>query len=148
MTSTPAGAALRLALATLVLALLLVGAVSGTLVRHLIQVAPAAALLAAASASRPWTSAAAMALFAFWLFIMSLIWAFLLGLANVITGTFSPTEIALTVVIGFAALAGLVAAWRTRPQPAWPARVAAFAVAAALQIGAMWLSLRPSFATR
>lgn len=139
---------MKLALATLVLALLLVGVVSGTLVRHLIQVTPAVVLLAAASALRPWLPSAAAALFAFWLFITSLIWAFLLGLANVITGTFSPAEIALTVVIGFAALAGLVAAWRTRPQPAWPARITAFVVAAALQIGAMWLSLRPSFATR
>lgn len=139
---------MRSALAILATALLLVGVVSGTLVRHLIQVSPAVALLVAASASRPWMAAAAAALFGFWFFIMSLIWAFLLGLANVITGTFSPVEIALTVVIGGAALAGCIAACGARPQPAWPTRVAAFAVAAALQVGAMWLSLRPSFATR
>lgn len=139
---------MRPALAILVAALLLVGVVSGTLVRHVIQVAPAVALLVAACALRPWVPYAAAALFVFWFFIMSLIWAFLLGLAKVVTGTFSPVEVALTVVIGVASLVGFVAACRAHPRPGWPARVAAFVAAAALQIGAMWLSLRPAFATR
>jgi len=138
----------RRALAILVAALLLVGVVSGTPVRHALQETPAVALLLPGFARRPWMAGASAALFVFWFLIMSLIWAFLLGLAQVVTGTFSPVEIALTVVIGVASLVGFVAACRARPLPAWPARVAGFVVAAALQVGAMWLSLRPSFANR
>jgi hypothetical protein len=137
-------------LVALVVGLLLVGVVSGTPLRHVLQAAPALALLAARSRSRAraWTSFAALAVFVFWLAIMSLIWLYLLGLAQIVSGHFTRVEIALTLVIGGAAAAGLVAALRVREPSSWPARGAAFLLAAGLQVGAMWLSLQPSFATR
>ena len=142
-----ADAALLAALAAVIVALLLVGVVSHTPVRHTIQVAPAAAVLAVALARVAWARFAAVAVFVFWLFIMSLIWLWLLGIARVITGTFTGAEVTLTVVIGLASAAGLVAAARARDASRWPARLAAFLVFAALQVGAMWLSLRPAFAS-
>ena len=135
-------------LVALVVGLLLVGVVSGTPLRHALQAAPAVALLAVRVRARAWTSFAAIAVFAFWLAIMSLIWLYLLGLARIVTGHFTRVEIALTLVIGGASAAGVVAALRVREPSSWPARGAAFVVAAALQVGATWLSVQPAFATR
>ena len=135
------------ALLVVVASLLAVGLVSQTLIRHGIQVAPGVVLLVSSTRRRAWAPYAAMAVFAFWLLIMGLIWMFLLGLANVVTGDFSRVEVALTMVIGVASLTGLVAVCRLRDQPSWTTRVAAVVAAGALQVGAMWLSLQPLFAT-
>jgi hypothetical protein len=134
----------------LVVGLLLVGVVGGTPLRHLLQAAPALALVAVRSRprARAWTSFAALAVFAFWLAIMSLIWLYLLGLARIVTGHFTRVEIALTLVIGGASAAGIVAALRARAPSSWPARGAAFLVSMALQVGVTWLSVQPAFATR
>jgi len=135
-------------LAALILGLLLVGVVSGTPLRYALQAAPALALFAVRARTRTWSSYAALAVFAFWLAIMSLIWMYLLGIARIVTGHFSRVEIALTLAIGGAAATGIVAALRVREPSSWPARGAAFVVAAALQVGATWLSVQPAFATR
>ena len=50
---------------------------------------------------------------AFWLFIMLLIWLYLLGIARVVTGHFTPAEVSLTVVIGLACVVGLGASARS-----------------------------------
>lgn len=135
-------------LTAVAVSLLLVGVVSGTLVRHVIQVIPvgiALALSARRSASTPY---AALAVFLFWFFIMSLIWLWLLGLARIVTGHFSHAEIGLTMVIGVAALVGCWAALGWRTDRRWTQRVAVFLLFAAMQIGAMWASLRPAIADR
>jgi hypothetical protein len=41
-----------------------------------------------------WIKWAALPCFFFWLMLMILIWLFLLGWARIVSGTFSPTEIA------------------------------------------------------
>src|SRR5262245_52885072 len=97
------------AMLAVVLALLLVGLVSGTILRHAVQVLPALAATVVVVRQPVWSRFAAMAVFAFWLLIMLLIWLYLLGLANVISGRFAPVEVALTVVIGLACVAGLAA---------------------------------------
>jgi hypothetical protein len=133
---------------TIAVSLLLVGAVSGTVIRHVIQIVPvvvAALLGARRSPLAPW---AALPLFVFWLFIMTLIWLFLLGVSSLVTGHFSPAEIVLTVAIGIASLVGAIAVIRTRSETTWGARVAVFVLFAALQIAAMWTSMRPAVATR
>ena len=135
-------------LVVVVSALLLVGVVSRTPLRHVIQVAPAVLLLKSRPALRGWVSCGAAAVFTFWLVIMTLIWLYLLGLARVVTGHFTATEVALTIVIGAASLAGLVATCRVPGLPRWPARVTVFLVTAAIQVGTVWLSVQPSFATR
>jgi hypothetical protein len=100
-----------LSLAILILSLLCVGVVSHTFIRHVVQVIPpVVALLLVARGSAVGTSAAAPIL-TFWFGVMVNIWMFLLGIARIFTGTFTPIEIALTITIAFAcglALAGIV----------------------------------------
>lgn len=136
------------ALIGVAVALLLVGVVSGTILRHVIQVAPVVLAALTAFTGQPWSRCAAIPVFLFWFFIMLLIWLYLLGIANVITGHFSTAEIALTVVVGISAAAGLVRALVPgKKVAAWPA-AATFLVFVGLQVGAMCLSLQPAFATR
>ena len=133
---------------TMLVALLLVGLVSGTILRHAVQVLPVLLAAVVVVMQPAWSRFAAMPVFAFWLFIMLLIWLYLLGLANVITGTFPPVEIILTVVIGLACVAGLAASARKTTRSAGWSGAAAFLIFGALQVGAMWLSLQPVLASR
>jgi hypothetical protein len=136
------------ALLTVLVALLLVGLVSGTIIRHAVQVLPVLVAGLVAVPRPAWSRFAAMPIFAFWLFIMLLIWLYLLGLASVVTGKFTPAEAGLTVVVGLACVVGLAASARKSPRLNWWTGVAAFLVFGALQVGAMWLSLRPAFESR
>lgn len=136
------------AMLTVLVALLLVGLASGTIIRHAVQGLPALLAAVVMVVQPAWARVAAMPVFVFWLFIMLLIWLYLLGLANVITGQFTPAEIGLTIVIGVASAVGLVTLAReTRRKPVW-AGVAAVVGFGALQVGAMWLSLQPALASR
>jgi hypothetical protein len=133
------------ALTGVIASMLLVGVVSGTLIRHIIQIAPAIAVLGLLIFRGPgWTP---VAIFGFWLFLMTLIWLFLLGIARVVSGTFSPAEITLTITVGISCLWGLISsgsAFRER----WLAGSAAFLLTLGFQVGAMWLSFQPAFAHR
>ena len=136
------------ALIAVVVSLLLVGVVSGTMLRHVVQVAPVVAAIVVILGRPQWSRSVSIPLFVFWLFIMSLIWLFLLDLARVVTGHFTPAEVALTLVIGAACLVGLRASVKSvSPVPIWKS-LAVVAIFAALQVGAMWLSLQPAFANR
>ncbi|HEX7680586.1 MAG TPA: hypothetical protein VF713_20805 [Thermoanaerobaculia bacterium] len=135
-------------LAVLTAALLLVGLVSGTPLRHAVQVVPPVLLMGVAVAWRPrsWP-AAAMAIELFWLTIMFFIWLYVTGVARILKGHFSPSEVALTIVIGVAAAGGIIVALRSR-RATWPAMFTAFLISAIVQFGAMWLSLQPGFSAR
>jgi hypothetical protein len=126
----------------------MVGIVSHTLLRHVIQIAPLLLALALSLRRSAWSVSAAALLFAFWFLIMGAIWLFLLGVARIVSGTFTPAEITLTVIIGAASLLGLGAAYRrgtTVPIVARLGTVTAFGV---LQFAAMWLSAQPFVARR
>src|SRR5436190_10765630 len=131
-----ADSALASALVVIIVSLLLVGVVSHTPLRHVVQVAPVAAVLGLAFARPGWARFAAVAVFLFWLFVMVLIWLYLAGIARVVSGHFTGIEVALTLAIGFASAGGLVAAFRARDASGWPVRLAAFTAAAALQVAA------------
>lgn len=136
------------ALLTVLVALLAVGLVSGTIVRHAVQTVPVL-LASLVAALRPaWSRFAAIPVFIFWLFIMGLIWLYLLGLANVVTGHFTPAEVGLTVIIGLACVIGLAASARGAKRPSWLVGIAAFVMVGAIQVGAMWLSLQPALTSR
>ncbi len=129
-------------------ALLVVGAVSHGVIRHIVQAAPLWIAVALAARGSGWSKWAALPCFVFWLLVMTAIWLFLLGWARIITGTFSPTEIAMTVIVGLASLVGTVSALRTKSGVrAWPAAALAVLVAA-LQVIALRLSLLPAIAHR
>lgn len=128
-----------------ILGLLLVGLVSHTPLRHLIQVSPAVLALVLVNRQVTWARFAAMPILAFWLLIMLGIWLFLLGVADVITGTYSPMEIGLTIIIGLSCLVGLVAAGRSSVSGPRGSGVVAFLGFTILQVGAMSVGLRPAF---
>jgi hypothetical protein len=131
------------AVAVIALALVIVGLVSGTLTIHLVQVAPLVVALALLWRGSNLGLAAAVPLCVFWLLVMGGIWLFLLGIARIFTGTFSPMEIALTLVIGVAGTVGIVGSIR---QPVGLSRSACYAMAvvfSVLQAGALWLSYLP-----
>jgi hypothetical protein len=130
------------------LSLLVVGVVSATPVRHAIQVIPALIAFLAVVRRAGWAVHAARPLFLFWLFIVLAIWLYLLGIANVVSGRFTPAEVTLTVVIGASSLWGLVASLRMPSAVTGRTGFVTSAVFALLQVGALWVSLQPAFAQR
>src|SRR5467141_1833135 len=53
-------------------------------------------------------------LFLFWLTLMVIIWLYLLGIAHIISGHFSPIEIAMTISVGVASVIGVAIFARLR----------------------------------
>ena len=137
------------ALATLI-ALYIVGAVSvppGSL-RHEVQTLPLWFPIVSGLQRKEVAKWAALPCQIFWLTIMILIWLFLLGWARIVSGQFSPTEIAMTLVVGVASFVGIGAnvRWRTNVRPF--TAVAVFVVFAILQVLAFRVSLIPYVARR
>ncbi len=132
----------------IILGLILVGIVSGTPLRHVVQVLPACIILVALSRPTPWGRYAALAIFCFWLLIMVLIWLYLLGLAHVLTGNFTRPEIILTIFIGGWSLIGLFRFFTSPPSAKPPTRIISFVGVAVFQIVALWLSLQPYLSHR
>ncbi|PYQ94870.1 MAG: hypothetical protein DMF97_17810 [Acidobacteria bacterium] len=128
-------------------ALLMVGIVSHTLLRHVVQIAPLVGAVSLGLRGSSLGVSAAVPLFGFWFLIMSAIWLFLLGVAQIVSGTFTSAEIALTVIIGAASVLGLAAAWR-QSVTRTPARLFTVVGFAVLQLAAMWISLQPFVARR
>src|SRR4029078_12058102 len=96
------GASRRVACCALVgiFALYIVGYVSHGVLRHIVQNARLWIIVIAGFRNSDLTKWVALPCFVLWLVLMSLIWLFLLGIAHVISGTFSPIEVAMTLVVG------------------------------------------------
>ncbi len=134
------------ALSALLGALLVIGLVSHEVGRHLLQATPAIVCLVAAFFGVRAMKWAAAAIYAFWTLISVLIWLFLLHIANVAHGHYSPTEIAMTIVLAGAGLYGVVTSWRQSSGIGVIARIAIFAVFVAAQFFIMGVSFKPPFA--
>jgi hypothetical protein len=91
----------------IVAALLVVGVVSRGILRHVVQTAPLWITVVLGARRSTLTRWAALPPLVFWLVLMLVLWMHLLGLVGWITGTFSPIEIVLTVVVAAAALVGI-----------------------------------------
>jgi hypothetical protein len=140
---TPSLRIVACCLGAVALSLFAVGAVSGTVVRHLVQVAPVLLAAAVVSGIPALAPAASLPIFGTWLAVMAAIWLYLLGIATFFRGTFTPFELFLTALIGASCLLGGGAALRL-DTPASPVRrFVALTGFAALQLGALWLSFRP-----
>jgi len=133
------------AVATLV-ALCTVGAVSNGVLRHIVQTLPLWFPIVMGLREREAAKWASLSCFAIWLQLMILIWLFLLGWANVISGRFTTIEIVLTVVIGGASIAGLIVACRWRTGFRWIQGLSIAAAFALLQLVALRISFLPSIA--
>ncbi len=99
---------LAICLAGVCISLIIVGVVSNTLTRHLIQIIPVVLVLAASLARMKWMVFAAFPLFIFWLLIMLFIWLYLLKIATLTRGHFTVPEILLTLVIGICCVYGII----------------------------------------
>jgi hypothetical protein len=129
-----------------VVALYVVGAVSHGVLRHAVQTLPLWVPIALAMRRNELAKWTALPCLFFWLLIMTLIWLFLLGWVKFFSGHFSVVEIAMTVVVALAAVAGMAAGlrWRTSTA-AWKAACALLGMAA-LQVLAMRISFLPGIA--
>jgi len=135
-------------LAGLAIALIVVGLVSGTILRHIVQIVPVVTA-GIVVIRRPAIGAyAALPIFIFWMFIVSLIWLFLAGLSRIANGHYTIPEIISTIVMAACCGYGVIRAIPIgRPsQVGW--RIATFLGFAALQFVAMWISFMPSVANR
>jgi len=132
----------------LALALLLVGVVSGTVLRHIVQSVPIMVGLALLSSRPQWGAYAAIPIFLCWTLVVVLIWLFLLGLSKIANGHYTPIEIASTFVMIGCSIVGIVKSVRLGRSLAGWARILAFLVFAGLQFVAMWVSFLPSIANR
>jgi hypothetical protein len=135
-----------LALVGVIGGLMLVGVVSHTPLRHLIQVAPAGVVLLLTGRRVGWADDAAWPVFGFWFLIMLGIWLYLLGVARIITGRFSTAEVVLSILVGLLCVVGFVALLSSPPRPRRVLRLVVVLGFATLQVAAMWLSLRPGIA--
>jgi hypothetical protein len=134
--------------AAIIAALYVVGLVSGTSLRHVVQTAPLWIGVVLGFRGSPLARWIALPFFLFWLVIVVLIWLFLLNLAHVVSGTFTPPEVAMTVVMGAASLGGIAFALRRQKRASALAAVGAFVCGAVLQFAAFRVSLLPGIATR
>jgi hypothetical protein len=133
--------------AAIIAALYVVGLVSGTELRHVVQTAPVWIGVAMGFRASPLARWIALPFFLFWLLVVVLIWLFLLGIARVVSGTFTPPEVAMTVVMGAASLAGIAGVLRGRGKASAVASACAFLAGAVLQFVAFRVSLLPGIAT-
>ena len=132
----------------IVIALQVVGIVSHTSLRHVVQTLPLWFPIVLGFRRQDIAKWVALPCLVFWLGIMTLIWLFLLGWARIVSGTFTPIEIAMTLVIGASCLAGLGEAgrWRTATHPLVATTLTM--LFAFLQLLAFRVSMLPSIASR
>ena len=140
--------AVLISLTGLTLALLLVGVVSGTILRHIVQVLPIVVAAGVLSRWPAWGAYAAFPIFVFWIFIVVQIWLFLLGLSRIANGHYTVIEIVSTVFMAGFSVAGV----RTSVllgRPLRPTgRVLVAVLFTSLQVGAMWVSFLQPIAHR
>ncbi len=134
---------------TIIVTLVLgVGVGSHLVLRHVVQTLPlwiVFALGAGRSSAAGW---AGLTLFCFWLLLMALIWLYLLGISNVLSGNFTPREITMTIIVGLLSIVGILVFFRmSSALSAW-SRAAIFVVLAVVQIACFRLSFMPGIAQR
>ena len=133
----------------IILALVLgVGLATNLVLRHLVQTAPFWICVVLGFRRSRATYWAGLPLFLFWLILMVLIWAYLLGIAHVLSGHFSPIEIVMTLIVGASSIVGMGSLIRSKLSFP-PVRAAVvFVVMAIFQLICFRLSLLPSIAHR
>jgi len=128
----------------ILVALYVVGAVSHGSLRHEVQTLALWVPIVGGFNRREFARWCALPCFLFWLLIMVLIWLFLLGIAHVFSGHFSPIEIAMTIVVGLASAVGAVLCF-LRMRWSWFG-AGLIVLFAALQVALMRISFLPAIA--
>lgn len=128
----------------LALALLLVGLVSGTVLRHVIQIVPIVVVLAIVRRRPDWAAYAAIPIFLFWTLVVILIWLFLLGFSRIANGHYTTIEITSTCLMMACSIVGVVKCVQLGSTLSAAGRTLAFVLFAGMQVAVMWVSfLRP-----
>jgi len=135
-------------LAGLAVALLMVGVVSGTILRHIVQIVPLLAAIHVVRRRPPFGAYAALPIFFFWTLIVTLIWMFLAGLSTIANGRYTAAEIVSTIVMAACCVFGAPHAIQMGRRVALSTRVATFLLFATFQVAAMWLSFTTFVANR
>ena len=135
-------------LAIIVSLVLGVGLVSHGVLRHIVQTLPLWFSVIFGFRRSHTAGWFALPSFIFWFVLMVIIWLYLLGIARIITGTFSPIEIAMTIIVATASLIGIAVFFRIRSLLS-PLRAATlFLVMASFQWVCFRVSLFSSIAHR
>jgi hypothetical protein len=129
-------------------ALFVVGVVSNIVVRHLVQTSTLWIAIVLGIRNSKLTKWAALPCFVFWLVLMAAIWSFLLGWTHFLSGTFSPAEIAMTIIVGAASLGGMIRVVSIRSGVPVVQAATTFLVVLILQVGVFRLSMLPQIARR
>ena len=129
-------------LAGVAISLILVGAVSGTLARHVVQIVPVVLALAVVLRRPAMGAWAAIAVFTVWIVVMAAIWLYLLGLSYVAEGSYSAFEVALTIVIAACSAWGVHKAVLAGSATPLLARTAAILTGLAIQSAFLAVSFR------
>ena len=125
-----------------------VGIGSHLVLRHVVQTLPlwvAVTLGLRRSRAAGW---AGLPVFLFWLLLMAVIWLYLLGVSNLLSGHFTGLEIAMTVMVGTASGVGIVAFFRLKSHLSGWVLASIFIVLMAVQLVCFRLSFLPAIAHR
>jgi hypothetical protein len=131
----------------ILVALYIVGAVSNGSLRHEVQTLPLWFPIVLGFRQSPLAKWVAIPCFIIWLTLMTFIWLFLLGWAKIITGHFSPIEIAMTLIVGIASVVGITINFRWRTPLSWSKALACAALFGVLQVAALRISFIPYIGT-
>ena len=130
----------------ILVALYIVGAVSNGSLRHEVQTLPLWFPIVLGFRQSHLAKWAAMPCFIIWLTLMTFIWLFSLGWAKVLSGHFSPVEIAMTAVVGTASIVGMSISFRWPATLSWSRGLASAALFGLLQLAALRVSFIPYIA--
>ena len=97
-----------------IVSLYVVGIESHGIIRHVVQTAPLWIGVRLGWRGSQWTKWALLPCLVLWLVLMINIWFLLLGLPHLLSGSFTPIEIVLTIIIGVACMFGIVRGIRIR----------------------------------
>jgi hypothetical protein len=125
-----------------------VGLASNLVLRHIVQTVPfwiGVVLGFRRSRAATWVG---LPLFLFWLVLMALIWAYLLGISHLVSGHFSPIEIAMTIIVGAASIIGIACFVAFKSCLSLAARLSSFVALTAIQWVCFRLSFLPAIAHR
>ncbi len=145
---TAAGAAAFGGIAIISALVLGVGIPGHLVIRHVVQTLPVWTVIVLGFRRSRFTGSVGFPLFLFWLAMMSLIWSYLLGISHILSGHFSPLEVAMTITVGAGSVAGLASCFRVKPWPSVASSVGLFVALAAIQWGCFWASFLPAIAHR
>jgi hypothetical protein len=126
----------------LIVSLYVVGIVSHGIIRHTVQTAPVWLAVWLGFRRSPWAKWAVLSPLVLWLLLMVNICLLLLGLPHLLSGTFAPIEIAMTITIGVAAVVGIATALRVRTAVPWTSAVGTLLLMACAQVFAQWISFQ------